>query len=68
MASKPGSGSGKRGGIFQEVGPRGGRKNNFATVPENTRFPPTTEAGNRWEPIKTTPHGTRPSTPRDRSR
>jgi hypothetical protein len=61
MAMKPGTGSGKRGGIFQEVGPRGGPRNNFATVAENTRLPPTTESGNHWQLVDETPHGTRPN-------
>lgn len=40
MAStkKPGESTGNRGGIFQEVGPRGGKQSNFATVPDNRRF------------------------------
>lgn len=59
MGSKPGSNSGDKGGIFQETGPRGGNKPNFATVPDNHRFPPTTTPGNTWKPVKTTPDSKR---------
>lgn len=57
MGNKPGSNSGSKGGIFQEIGPKGGLKDNFTTVPENTTFPPTTKPGNAWVPVKQTPHG-----------
>jgi hypothetical protein len=56
----PGTNVGRRGGIYQEVGPRGGPAPNYATVPENKRLPPTTEPGHGWKPIDTTPHGHRP--------
>ncbi|PDT18632.1 hypothetical protein CO670_00635 [Rhizobium sp. J15] len=56
---KPGSDTGKHGGIFQEVGPRGGKKDNFATVADNTRLPPTTSPGSTWKPVKTTPDSKR---------
>ena len=60
MAIKtPGSNSGKDGGIYQEVGPRGGRRDNFATVPDNTRLPPTTTPGAGWSPTKRTPDSKR---------
>jgi len=55
----PGSNSGKSGGIFQEVGPRGGEKPNFATVPDRKTMPPTSKPGNSWKPIKTTPDSKR---------
>ncbi|ELV2159423.1 hypothetical protein QNR63_002035 [Escherichia coli] len=45
MAKKPGENTGKNGGIYQEVGPRGGKKDNFATVKDNERLPPTTKPG-----------------------
>lgn len=38
MAKKPGENTGKNGGIYQEVGPRGGKKDNFATVKDNEGF------------------------------
>jgi hypothetical protein len=53
--NKPGSGSGESGGIYQETGPRGGRYPNYTTVPDNTRFPPTTEPGRGWSPVRITP-------------
>lgn len=56
---KPGESSGKDGGIFQEIGKRGGRKPNFATVPDNTPMPPTTAPGDKWVPIKKTPDSKR---------
>lgn len=42
---KPGTNVGKNGGIFQEVGPRGDAKSNYATVADNKILPPTTQAG-----------------------
>lgn len=52
---KPGSNTGKTGGIFQEVGPRGGKQPNFATVPDRRPLPPTTKPGHGWVPVKVTP-------------
>jgi len=59
MSKTPGSNTGKQGGIYQEVGPRGGKKDNFATVPDNHRLPPTKQRGNTWEPVKITPNSDR---------
>jgi hypothetical protein len=59
MGKKPGSNTGKTGAIYQEIDLRGGPKNNFTTVPENTKLPPTSRPGNTWVPIKRTPHGHR---------
>lgn len=56
---KPGSNTGRNGGIFQEVGPRGGRRDNFAAVPDNRQLPPTTTPGAVWVPTKRTPDSTR---------
>ena len=56
---KPGSNTGRDGGIFQEVGPRGGRYENFATVRDNERLPPTSEAGRGWINIRRTPNSNR---------
>lgn len=56
---KPGENTGKDGGIYQEIGPRGGRKDNFATVKDNERLPPTTAVGHKWERIKRTPDSDR---------
>ena len=46
MGKKPGENTGKDGGIYREVGPRGGLKNNYATVRDNEKLPPTTQSGN----------------------
>jgi hypothetical protein len=54
-AQKPGDNVGKKGGIYQEVGPRGGKKQNFSTVPDNKVLPPTTKPGHGWKPVKVTP-------------
>ena len=56
---KPGQNTGSRGGIFQEVGPRGGRQPNFSTVPDNRQLPPTTKPGHTWTPVKVTPDSNR---------
>jgi hypothetical protein len=55
MSQKPGQNTGRNGGIFQEVGPRGGRRGNFATVPDNKPLPPTTTPGAGWVRVKRTP-------------
>ncbi|CNE82790.1 MULTISPECIES: hypothetical protein [Yersinia] len=54
MAQKPGSFT-DDGGIWQEVGPRGGKKDNYATVKDNEKLPPTTHKGHEWELINKTP-------------
>jgi len=51
----PGSSVGDKGGIYQEVGPNGGAKPNFATVPDGSKLPPTTKPGHTWKPVKVTP-------------
>ena len=56
----PGSANGKTAGIFQESGPRGGLKDNFTTVTEHSRMPPTSKPGSTWVPVDKTPHGHRP--------
>ena len=55
MTKKPGENTGRNGGIYQEVGPRGGAKPNYTTVPDNTRLPPTTTPGHEWQPIHRPP-------------
>lgn len=55
----PGSNTGKDGGIFQEVGPRGGLKGNFAAVPDNTRLPPTSAPNHGWVQTNRTPDSSR---------
>lgn len=56
---KPGTNTGENGGIYQEVGPRGGKKSNYATVADNKSLPPTTTKGNEWELVKRTPNSNR---------
>ena len=56
---KPWENTGSDGGIFQEVGPRGGRKENFAAIPDNHTVPPTTTSGNAWQQVKRTPDSKR---------
>ncbi len=56
---KPGQKTGRDGGIFQEVGPRGGRKGSFATIPDNHIVPPTTKPGHGWVLVSRTPDSKR---------
>ncbi len=55
----PGTNVGSQGGIYQEVGPRGGSKPNFATVADDRRLPPTTQPGSTWKPVRITPKSDR---------
>lgn len=55
----PGSDSGKSGGIFQEVDPKGKPEPNFATVPDHKTMPPTSKAGHEWKQINKTPDSKR---------
>lgn len=55
----PGSNTGNNGGIFQEVGPRGGARPNYAAVPDNKPLPPTTTPGSTWKPVTRTPNSHR---------
>lgn len=59
MALKPGENSGKDGGIYQERGPRGGMKDNYATIPDNKPAPPTQNGGSTWVPKSRTPDSKR---------
>lgn len=60
MTTKPpGTKTGKEGGIFQEVGPRGGLRDNYAAVPDNRPLPPTSSPGAEWKPVKITPNSKR---------
>lgn len=54
-----GENTGKHGGIYQEVGRRGGEKDNYATVKDNQRLPPTTQPGHEWKRINRTPDSNR---------
>lgn len=56
---KPGQNTGRDGGIYQEVGPRGGLKDNHSTVRDNQRLPPTTTPGNSWVRTNRTPDSKR---------
>lgn len=56
---KPGESTGSKGGIYQEVGPRGGKQQNYTTVPDNRPLPPTTKPGHGWKPVKVTPDSNR---------
>lgn len=58
-SKKPGENTGNQGGIFQEVGPRGGAKPNFATVPDNKPLPPTSKPGHEWVHVHVTPDSKR---------
>ncbi len=63
----PGGNTGKNGGIYQEVGPKGGAKPNFATIPDNRTAPPTSAPGHTWKqvdaPVNTCNNAPRPPTP-----
>jgi hypothetical protein len=59
MPKRPGESTGRNGGIFREVGPRGGLRDNYAAVPDNTRLPPTTTPGAAWKPTHRTPNSNR---------
>lgn len=56
---KPGQNTGNGGGIFQQVGPQGGKQPNYAAVPDNRPLPPTTKPGHAWAPVKVTPNSKR---------
>lgn len=56
---KPGQTPGVNGGIYREQGPRGGMRDNFATIPDNRRAPPTSSPGSVWVPTNVTPNSKR---------
>lgn len=56
---KPGQNPGNNGGIYQEIGPRGGRQDNYATIPDNRIAPPTSKPGHSWEIVSRTPNSKR---------
>lgn len=56
---KPGTSTGNSGGIFQEVGPKGGARPNYVTVPDHKPLPPTTAPGHTWTPVHKTPDSKR---------
>ena len=59
MPSKPGQNTGKNGGVFQEIGPKGGKLPNYTTVADNKPLPPTSKSGNQWQQIVKTPNSKR---------
>ena len=56
---KPGTNTGPDGGIFREIGPRGGLRDNYVTVPDLKPLPPTTTPGSGWVPVRRTPNSNR---------
>ena len=58
-AQRPGANTGNNGGIYQEIGPRGGRQPNYVTVPDHKPLPPTTRRGHQWTPVQRTPDSRR---------
>lgn len=56
---KPGTNTGNGGGIFQEHGPRGGARPNYATVADNKPLPPTSRPDSTWVPTNVTPSSKR---------
>lgn len=59
MALRPGQNSGKNGGIYQETGPRGGKKDNWATIADDKKAPPTQNPNSTWVPVQRTPDSNR---------
>lgn len=55
----PGVSVGRDAGVFQERGPRGGMHDNFATIPERHKAPPTSKPASEWVRVNPTPHGRR---------
>jgi hypothetical protein len=53
---KPGQNTGNSGGVFQEQGPKGGLRPNFAAVSDNKPLPPTSKPNSTWKPVLTTPN------------
>lgn len=56
---KPGTNTGNNGGIFQEQGPRGGLRPNFAAVSDGKPLPPTSKPNSTWVPTHRTPDSRR---------
>ena len=59
VAVTPGVSAGRDAGVFRERGPRGGMLDNFTTIPEHHKAPPTSKPGSEWVRIDPTPHGHR---------
>lgn len=56
---QPGESSGEDGGIYREVGPRGGLRPNWATVFDDRKMPPTQSPGSAWRRVRRTPDSQR---------
>lgn len=56
---KPGENTDDNGGIYQEIGPRGGEQPNYATVADNRQLPPTSKPGHKWKLARRTPDSKR---------
>ncbi|WP_318378894.1 hypothetical protein [Enterobacter sp.] len=59
MELKPGQNTGKNGGIYQEKGPRDGLKDNYTTIADNRKAPPTQNPNSTWVLVKKTPNSNR---------
>ena len=59
VTGKPGQNTGNNGGIFQEQGPRGGRRPNYAAVADNKPLPPTSSPSSTWVQVSKTPNSKR---------
>lgn len=59
VSGKPGENTGNNGGIFQEAGPRGGLRPNYAAVADNKQFPPTSAPKSTWVQVNKTPNSKR---------
>lgn len=56
---RPGQNTGSNGGIYQEVGPRGGKRPNFSTIPDDRPAPPTSKPDSSWARVRRTPDSKR---------
>lgn len=54
---KLGDNSGTNGGIYQEVDQHGHELENFATIKDHEKAPPTQHPGNSWKLKNRTPDG-----------
>ena len=59
MKIKSGENTLDNGGIYQEVGPKGGLKKNYCTVRDNQILPPVTTKGHSWVLSQKTPDSSR---------
>lgn len=55
MSKKPGENTGKDGGIYRELDSQGNVRDNWATVRDNEKLPPTSHPGHTWKLVKRTP-------------